>query len=265
MIQSKLKLQPERLFKLSRMKEVIKPTRPHKHEGYYEFILLTQGAGYHTIDDQKYEVAPPLFHILKPSQIHCWDFTRIPRGFVLMVREDFFGNHQAVRQKLYELPVEIKLKDPQPYLHLYEQCFQEYQQLAHHQDTLQAYLHLIVTKLYHEIREQKIVNFPAHQTLYQYKKLVDQHFTRIKQVNQYASLLNITSARLNKICKKSLGKNAQAIIQERVVLEAKNLLFHTDKTVAEISYHLQFSDASNFVKFFKAQTTLTPRQYRKKQ
>jgi AraC family transcriptional regulator, transcriptional activator of pobA len=263
MIQSKLKLQPERLFKLSRMKEVIKPTRPHKHEGYYEFILLTQGAGYHTIDDQKYEVTPPLFHILKPSQIHCWDFTQIPIGFVLMVREEFLGSNSAIRQKLYELPVEIKLKDAESYLYLYEQCFVEYQQGELHQDTIKAYLNLIITKLFHQGRAQEIFDFPSHQMLYQYKKLVDLHFIRYKQVKQYAGLLNISAARLNEICKKSLGKNAQAIIQERVVLEAKNLLFHTDTTVAEISYHLQFSDASNFVKFFKAQTTLTPQQYRK--
>ncbi|MFP4096143.1 MAG: AraC family transcriptional regulator [Cyclobacteriaceae bacterium] len=245
------------------MKEVIKPTQPHKHAGYYEFILLTQGAGFHTIDDQKYEVMPPLFHILKPSQIHCWDFTQIPKGFVLMVREDFFGSELGVRQKLYELPVEIKLKDAEPYLSLYEQCYEEYQQEEQHPDTIKAYLNLIITKLYHRSSEQVVVDFPTHQTLYQYKKLVDQNFINYKQVNQYADLLDLSPDKLNEICKRSLGKNAQSIIKERLVLEAKNLLIHTSKTVAEISHHLQFSDASNFVKFFKAQTTLTPQQYRK--
>lgn len=265
MIHSKSKLSTEVLIKVTRMKEVIKPTRPHKHDGYYEIILLTQGAGYHTIDDEVYEVITPLFHILKPGQVHCWDFSQIPKGYVLMVREDFFRNFRGLKEKLYELPPEIKLTESQPYPSLYEQCYQEYQQYPRRLDTLEAYLNLIIVKLHHQMGEQPAVASPTRQTLYAFKKLVDQHFTEYRQVNQYADLLNLTTTRLNQACQRSVGKSAQAIIKERVILEAKNLLYHTDKTVVEVAYDLRFSDASNFVKFFKAHTTLTPQQYRKVQ
>lgn len=264
MIRSKSKLEAGILFKVSRMKEVIKPTRPHKHDGYYEFVLLSQGAGFHTIDDVVYDVEPPLLHVLKPGQVHCWNFSQIPQGYVLMVREDFFTNFHGLREKLYELPVEIKLPEPAPYLSLYEQCYGEYLQHPHHLDTLEAYLNLIIVKLHHQASHaQPLMDPPARQTLYQFKKLIDQKFAEYKQVNQYASLLHLSAAKLNQLCKDSVGKSAQAIIKERVVIEAKNLLYHTDQTVVEISHQLQFSDASNFVKFFKAHTNLTPQQYRK--
>ena len=265
MINSKSKLNADRLIKVSRMKEIIKPTRPHKHEGYHELVLLSQGAGYHTIDDQVYEVVPPLFHILKPGQVHCWNFSQIPKGFVLMVREDFFRSFLGLKEKLYELPIEIKLSDPAPYLTLYEQCLAEYQLSPQRLDTLEAYLNLIIVKLHHQSREQPVLTPPMRYTFYQFKKLVDQKFADCKQVNQYASELNLSPTKLNQVCKRSVGKNAQSIIKERVVLEAKNLLYHTDQTVAEVAYALQFNDASNFVKFFKAQTRLTPQQYRKMQ
>lgn len=265
MIQSKSKLNADLLIKVSRMKEVIKPTRPHRHDGYHELILLSRGAGYHTIDDQVYELLPPLFHILKPGQVHCWDFSQIPKGFVLMVREDFFRSFLGLKEKLYELPVEVKLSEPESYLTLYEQCFIEYQQDPQRWDTLEAYLNLIIVKLHHQSREQPVVAPPTRQTFYQFKKLIDQKFAECKQVNQYADALNMSTTKLNWVCKRSVGKNAQSIIKERVVLEAKNLLFHTDKTVTEVAYELQFNDVSNFVKFFKAQTTLTPQQYRKMQ
>ncbi len=263
MIGTKSKIGIDKLIKVSRMKEVIKPTRPHKHDGYYEIILLYQGAGFHTIDDEVYEVLPPVFHLLKPGQVHCWNFSQIPKGYVLMFREDFFHTFSGVREKLYQLPAEIHLKQPEAYMDLFEQCFLEYQQNAKQLDTLEAYLNLIIIKLHHQLKEQPTLNVPAHQVLYTFKKLVDQRFVEYKLVSQYAGILHLSTHKLNSVCKSSLGKSAQAIIKERIVLEAKNFLYHTDQTVAETAFALQFSDASNFVKFFKAQTGLTPQQYRK--
>lgn len=263
MIGMRSKIGEAMLVKVSRMKEVIKPTRPHKHDGYYEIILLFQGAGFHTINDEVYEVTPPVFHMLKPGQVHCWDFSQIPKGYVIMFRENLFQTFRGVREKLYELPAEIKLAQPQAYMDLFEQCYLEYQQVPQCLATLEAYLNLIIIKLDALSREQLLPNSPAHQTLYAFKKLVDQSFLDYKSVHQYADLLKLSTAKLNEVCKSSLGKSAQSIIKERIVLEAKNLLYHTDKTVAETAFDLQFSDASNFVKFFKAQTGFTPQQYRK--
>lgn len=263
MIQITSKISTDVLIKVSAMKEVIKPTRPHKHDGYYEIILLSQGAGFHTIDDEVYEVNPPVVHVLKPGQVHCWNFSQIPKGYVLMFREDVFQTFRPTREKLYELPSEITLAQPTPYQALCEQCYDEYRQDLQRLDILEAFLNLLIIKLYHQTKEQHVPNPPTRQTLYQFKRLVDQKFAECKQVNQYADLLNLSPSKLNSVCKNSLGKSAQAIIKERIVLEAKNLLYHTDKTVVEIALALQFSDTSNFIKFFKAHTSLTPQQYRK--
>lgn len=43
----KNKLEENKLFKISRFKEVVKRTKPHKHEAYFELIYLSQGAGFH--------------------------------------------------------------------------------------------------------------------------------------------------------------------------------------------------------------------------
>ena len=80
-------------IKISRMKEIIKATRPHGHKSYFEIIFLTQGAGWHNIDLQKYPVYPNSIFFIQPGQIHCWEFTEIPKGFVLMFRYDFLLQH----------------------------------------------------------------------------------------------------------------------------------------------------------------------------
>ena len=74
---TKKKIADDVLLKVSRMKPVIKPTKPHKHAGYHELIILSKGLGYHTINDQNYEVKPMMGFYLKPGQVHCWNFTQI--------------------------------------------------------------------------------------------------------------------------------------------------------------------------------------------
>ena len=54
-----------------------------KHAGYHELIFLSKGLGKHIIDDQTFEVNPFIGFYLKPGQVHCWDFSPIPEGFVI--------------------------------------------------------------------------------------------------------------------------------------------------------------------------------------
>jgi len=46
-IDTKNKLDEGLTFKISRFKEQIKKTNPHKHEEYYELIFLSAGEGFH--------------------------------------------------------------------------------------------------------------------------------------------------------------------------------------------------------------------------
>ncbi len=258
----KVKIETHQLLKLSKMKEVIKPTRPHKHDGYFEIILLSEGAGFHTIDESAYEVIPPLVHVLKPGQVHCWDFSQIPKGFVLMFKEEVLQNYNSARTKLYELQSEIKLDEAHELMNIFQQCSEEYQQEVKSEEMLYAYLNLIILKLSQKSTTLQTGSQNKLNLLYSYKNLVDQKFQGMKLVSEYADALKSSTAKLNKVCQVSLGKSASSIIKERIVLEAKNLLFHTDKTVSEIATDLQFSDTSNFVRFFKSHTRLTPQKYR---
>jgi AraC-like DNA-binding protein len=58
-------------------------------------------------------------------------------------------------------------------------------------------------------------------------------------------------------------KSPLLVIQERIVLEAKRLLFYTEKSSKEIAYYLGFEDANNFSKFFKKHTTISPTDFKK--
>ena len=128
--------------------------------------------------------------------------------------------------------------------------------------TLQAYLNLILLKTLEMANQDIRVESFIVADFYRFKKLVNEHFMDLRQVNQYAELMNLSVKRLNTICNSAAQSSAIEIIKERMLIEAKNLISHTALTVSEIAFRLNFSDASNFVKFFKSLTALTPMEYR---
>jgi AraC-like DNA-binding protein len=82
------------------------------------------------------------------------------------------------------------------------------------------------------------------------------------QVRTYADLLNITPAKLNRVCARFTGKNASEFILERVILEAKRHLVFTNMSSKEIAYGLGYDDPSYFSRFFRKKTGYTPTRFR---
>lgn len=79
----------------------------------------------------------------------------------------------------------------------------------------------------------------------------------------YAEKLCLTPKYLSKLVKQASGRSAPAWIDSFVILEAKNMLKYSDKSIKEIVFDLHFPNQSVFYKFFKAHTGMTPSEYRK--
>lgn len=93
--------------------------------------------------------------------------------------------------------------------------------------------------------------------------LVTQYHNREHGVAFYADRLCLTPKYLSKLVKEATGRSAPDWIDSYVILEAKNLLKYSDKSIKEIVSVLNFPSQSAFYKFFKARTGLTPSEYRK--
>jgi AraC family transcriptional regulator, transcriptional activator of pobA len=103
-----------------------------------------------------------------------------------------------------------------------------------------------------------------HQILFQkYVKLVNHFFLEKRTVEEYANLLLVSSNHLSKSIKLISNRNALSFINERLVNEAKLMIRYADLDIAEIAYQLHFTDSSNFGKFFKKHTDLSPLEYKK--
>jgi AraC family transcriptional activator of pobA len=131
---------------------------------------------------------------------------------------------------------------------------------------LTAYLTLLLTYLSRLYLEQYKTrdNSPEKSLLKSFQKKINESFRELKEVGDYASQLNISAGHLSEVIKLQSGKPAIKHIHERLVLEARRLLFHTNYSLKEIAFDLGFSDASYFNRFFKRETEQTPLEYRAK-
>lgn len=268
-IDIKNKLDEGLTFKVSRFKEQIKKTKPHKHDEYYELIFLSQGEGFHCIESEKYMVSTPDFYFLKPGQLHYWQFTSIPKGFVILFNDNEFNavNENVLIDLIRKLTdtTRLKIQSNKYPIHLLEEIYNEFKNNTQYSKEI---IHGLLKALFGKLLQIKDDN-PHNQTQSQpiferFITLLVKECPRLHKVNEFADLLNVTPQNLNTICRKQVGKSASEIITNQLLLEAKRYILHTDNTINEIADILSFSDASNFVKFFKKHESITPIQFRDK-
>ena len=100
------------------------------------------------------------------------------------------------------------------------------------------------------------------QMLEQFIKLAINDHAREHLVGYYADKMCVTPKYLSKIVKEASGRSVPDWLSELLILDAKNMLRHSDMTIKEISARLNFPSQSFFFRFFKNHTGQTPTQYR---
>ena len=88
------------------------------------------------------------------------------------------------------------------------------------------------------------------------------HFTESRNADFYAKKMNITYKHLNVICKEVVNITAKRFIDEFVILEAKRQLINSAVKSTELAFSLGFEEPTNFIKYFKKFTGLTPNRFK---
>jgi AraC-like DNA-binding protein len=98
--------------------------------------------------------------------------------------------------------------------------------------------------------------------LSRFRREVDTHFTRTRQVEEYARALSCSVRTLTRASLSATGRTAKQLVDDRVALEAKRLLAESDLAVSEVGARLGFTEPTNFGRFFSRTVGVSPGQFR---
>jgi len=98
----------------------------------------------------------------------------------------------------------------------------------------------------------------------QFTQLVEANFIKKHNVADYADLLMIAPKTLTHKFKRLNLPQPNEVIKSRIILEAKRLLVHTQKTAKEIAYGLGYDDPAYFSRLFFIKTGESPSGFRAK-
>lgn len=246
--------------------------------GFYHIIWFQQGNPTHLVDFKPIKIKSNTLLFLNKDIVHRFDDKRKFEGKAILFTDSFFcrteADHKFLRNSilfndLFSVSQIQAQKQSKLFSDLLQQMTDELQGIKDNSqaDILQNLLHNF---LLHSERERRKQNFteikkgPDLDYVMLFKDLLETDYKNQKQVNYYAKQIIITEKRLNQATAKILGKSPKELIDDRVLLEAKRILAHTTESVKEIAYNLGFEEPTNFIKYFKKHSTLTPSEFREK-
>lgn len=97
-----------------------------------------------------------------------------------------------------------------------------------------------------------------------FTQLIELHFHEHLTITDYAGMLGVTPTHLTRCCQQMCGKSALALLNERIIFEARVLLRQSAVPIQKIATDLGFSSPAYFARAFQLQTGQTPSQFRKK-
>lgn len=95
-----------------------------------------------------------------------------------------------------------------------------------------------------------------------FREAIETDLAASHDVTFYAEKLGYSARTLSRACQLATGQTAKEVLIDRLVLEAKRLLVHTDLTAATIATELGFSEPTNFGKFFSRNAGISPARFR---
>jgi len=250
-------------------------TSPHR-TGFYHILWFQKGNPTHLVDFNPVKIKPNTVLFINKDTVHRFDSKVNFDCKAILFTDSFFCKNQNDTKFLRSTILfndlfSLSMVKIQSTASQFSDLFQlmevelENKKDNHQSDVLKNYLHNLLLISERERRKQNFNEIKKGSDLDYvliFKNLVDTHYHKSKQVSNYSKEISITEKRLNQATTKVLGKSPKQLIDDRIILEAKRLLAHTNESVKEIGFELGFNEPTNFIKYFRKHNRLTPVEFR---
>jgi len=88
------------------------------------------------------------------------------------------------------------------------------------------------------------------------------HYREDLSINDLASEMNLSMSYVSVLFKRAMGRNFTDYLNRYRIAASKELLTHTQKTIAQIAQETGFISANTYIRTFKKYEGITPGQFR---
>lgn len=247
------------------------PVLPHRRSVYF-FLYVTKGFAIRSKGLSNYEVKANTFFCLSTDQITSLEaISEDIEGFYCHFQSEIF-NHPLLNIDIekdfpfFQITAEplIHITDSERITQLLEILLSERTRNENSRaEIIALYLSAFLKEIRHfDNQTPKNSNNAASNLTQRYKNLLSELIYDKKTVTEFAEILAVSPNHLHKCVKTITGKSAHELLEEMRVLEAKVLLKQTPMRIAEIAFKIGGFEPSDFSRFFKSKTGISPKEYR---
>ncbi len=252
--------------------------KEHLHD-FYTVLLFSKGNSAIRVNSDTFRVQPQTICLIAPGQLHSFEGLEDMQGLVFFFCQDFYVEEFSFIRLLnvFSCTLQIAGINSSPSIILSDTEFNqvneimkliehEYKQQNSRDNSavvIRSLLNIMLLKVsdFYDAKSEKSKKSDSI-FIHNLSSLVDSYFISEHHIGFYTSAFNVSEKQLNEICNKNFNCGLKKIINDRLMQEARKLLLHSELSVSEISYKLNFEDNSYFNKVFKKQTSLTPKRFR---
>lgn len=249
--------------------------KPHRHGRLFQMLCLFDGKADVWADSSFHPVEGVAMVVLPRGVVHGFQFEPNSNGVVITLTEERMTQlelpeNTAAFQTLQRQPEVVSYPATSPQTHTLRQVIDMIRdELRSHsllaQGTLPSLCRLLllnVARQYQYNRSLVAPLKPKLQLLNHFNELIESHFRDHWSMAQYANRLHVSTSTLNRACREHYQTSAKALLQNRLINEAKRRLLFTQLPIEQIAYSLGFNDPAYFARAFRKHQGVAPGQFR---
>jgi AraC-like DNA-binding protein/mannose-6-phosphate isomerase-like protein (cupin superfamily) len=249
---------------------VTEADQAHRHDSH-SFFVLENGTVSMEIDFKKHKIKSPSIFYMHPNQVHLMlAFKNVTVFSLAITNENLNPEYLKLLEEITPVKPLVLKKEIVPIISeatsLCVKCSERKRDKLYHsllKDSCNALVALVASQYLEQSKSaDKLSRFEI--VTKAFNKILERNYTTIKSPTEYAEKLSISTPYLNECVKNTTGYSVSHHIQQRIILEAKRLLYHSDKSVKEIADELGYDDYPYFSRLFTKVTGMTALAFRNK-
>lgn len=246
---------------------------------YIKVLLLSKGSELQ-VDLAEYSVKQPSLFFVSPNQhLHIKKLGK-EEGHFIFYNRDFYciqihdeevACNGLLFNNIYNMPmVELDNSEIPFFSYIFGQMTDEFGlNDTSLEEMLRTYLKQLFIKSVRLWKKQNLDKELTEQNsdlefFRKFTLLVDEHYKEKHHVADYAELLFMAPKTISHKFKRLNLPQPNDVIKNRILLEAKRLLVHTNLTAKEVGYELGYEDPAYFSRLFVQKSGETPSAFRAK-